>query len=312
MANQRALKQILTKELNPYLFPKNDFIAGNAMFDNQGSDSDVVIVNESQELPAVIENQTVFPLPINSTEHANKSYTIDTHRTEATYVEDVDELLTNFSVRSNELQKHGNVQKTQYFDKIAYLWAQDGVAGMQRTTGSTSTLCLNGTMTGSRKQMTRGDIIKLISTHAKNEVPTEGLVMLIDEAMYWDMINTAGFTQYDLTGVVDPVRGGTLIGDILGVKIYKRNGVPFYSSDALTKLSYIDTDGSRHRPDGAECLSVMMWHPAFVRYSLGNEQVYVNVDDAQYQGSYMSTKLRVGATRSRLDDIGVEMLVQEA
>ncbi len=312
MSNQRALKRVLTKELNPFLFPKNDYIAGNAMFDNQGADADVVIVNESQELPKVIENQTVFPLPINSTEHAHKSYEIDTHRTEATYVEDVDELLTNFSVRSNELQKHANVQKTQYFDKIAYLWAQDGSASLQRTTGPNSALAINGTMTGSRKSMTRADWIQLIATHAKKEVPTEGLVALVDEAMYWDIINTAGFTQFDLTGKVDPVRGGTLIGELLGVKIYKRNGVPFYSADATTKINYINNDGSRRRPNGDECLSVMMWHPAFVRYSLGNEKVYVNVDDAQYQGSYMSTKLRVGASRSRLDNIGVEMLVQEA
>lgn len=306
----RALIQVLTKELNPFLFPKNDFIAGNAMFDNQGADSDMVTVNESQELPKVIENQTVFPLPVAATEHTRKSYTIDTLRSLPTFVLDTDELLTNFSIQQNELRKHGETIKRQYYDKIAHSWAQDGSSSLRRTTGALSTFAMMPGMTGSRRALTREDWIGAISDMAKQDVPTEGLKALVPEVIYWQMITLPEFTEYQKTGVTDPAITGGAMGEYLGVKIYRRNGVPFYNTDATTKLNYLEADGSRHEPSGAENLSVMIWHPAFVRYSLGNENIYLKEGDPTLQGNLMSTNVRCGASRSRTDNKGVVMIVQ--
>lgn len=311
----RALKQVLIKGLNPYLFPKNDFIAGNAMFDAQGADSDIVTVSESQDLPKIIENQTVFPLPINATEHTTKSYNIDTLRSQPTYINDVDELLTNFSIQANELSKHGNAIKTQYYDKIAHAWAQDGSADIQRTTGTLSSFALNGDMTGSRRAMARQDWIIAKKTLAKQEVPTEGLVALMDTTMHLEMLKDPEYVSYEKTGVTDPAITGGAMGTYLGIKIYVRNGVPTYNADATVKQDYLnaaDSNGVRTRrvPAATDNLSVMIWHPAFVRYSLGNKKVYTNIGDATLQGDLLSTNVRCGASRSRIDNIGVVNVVQ--
>lgn len=316
MANQRALLEAVLKDFNKYLYPKNDFIASNAMFDRQGADVDKVTVNESMEQPFIVENETVFPLPVQSTEDAHKSYTIDTLRSLPTFIEDVDELLTVFNKSANEASKHANSMKTQYYDKIAHAWALDGGdAAILRTTGAASDFPTRGSMTGNRNSLSRADIIRAKKEFAVQEVPTDGLVMLVDEVMYWDIYNMDEFTQYQLTGKVDPVVGGGAIGEIFGIRIYTRNGVPFYNSDASTKQNYIvkGSDGkySRNTPGATDNLAVMIWHPAFVRYSLGNSKAYVNTNDATLQGSVLSTRIRCGAMRSRIDNKGVVMIVQE-
>jgi hypothetical protein len=318
MADQRAIVHVVLKEYNDYLYPKNDYIASNAMFDAQGADSDKVTINESQEQPFIVENETVFPLPVQSTEDANKSYTIDTLRSLPTFVSDLDELLTVGNKAANEAKKHADAMKTQYYDKIAHAWALDEAeldSAIVRTTGSASTFPVRGDMTGSRKSLKRTDWINAIKVFALQEVPTEGLVALVDEVMYWDIYNLDEFILYTNTGVVDPVRGGGAIGELLGVRIYKRNGVPFYDNDATPALqNYIvkGSDGkySRHQPSTTDQLSIMMWHPAFVRYSLGNARVYTETGSATLQGNLMSTSIRCGAMRSRIDNKGVVMIIQ--
>ena len=207
MADGNALNKILTKELNEILYPKNDFIQGNAMSDAQGSSKHTVEVNESQEEPHIVENPSVFPLPVHSTEDAVKSYNIDTLASEPTYINDVDEMLTVFSKRANELNKHAKALQVQYYDKIQNIWALGvGVldSSIIETTGSAAAV-INGNMTGTRKQMTRADWIKAMTILAKQEVPTEGLVALIDTAMYWNIYELPEFIQYDTVGKVDPV-----------------------------------------------------------------------------------------------------------
>lgn len=312
MADYKALNKILTRELNDFLYPKNNFIFANGMQDKQGENKHVVEVNESQEQPTIQENPTVWPLPIHSTEDKVKSYTIDTIVSHPTIVNHVDELLTVFDKRANELKKHAKALETQYTDKIAHAWALDVAVGaaIVETTGSAAAV-LNGNMTGTRKQMTRADWVKAISTLAKQEVPTDGLVALVDEAMYWNIYELDEFIRYDATGKVDPVRGGGAIGELLGVRIFKRNGVITYDKNLTQKNSYLNADGTRRKAAADDNLSVMMWHPAFVRYSFGAEKTYLNVDDATTQADILSARLRCGAMRSRLDDKGVVMIVQD-
>lgn len=316
MASGQALNKILLRDLNDFLYPKNSFIAGNAQFDAQGSSKHRVEVNESQEQPFIVENNTVFPLPVHATEDSHKSYDIDTLRTEPTYIEDVDELLTVFNKRANELKKHAKAMQTQYHDKIANAWALEDVAAkitsghIIKTTGAAAAV-LNGNMTGTRKQMTRVDWIRAKTRLAKDEVPTEGLVALVDTAMYYNLYELPEFIQYDKVGKVDPVVGGGAIGELFGVRIFVRNGVPTYDKTYTQLNSYLDANGARYIPAADDNLSVMMWHPAFVRYSFGNEKVYSEIDSPTLQGSVFSTRLRCGAMRSRLDDKGVVMIVQE-
>jgi len=312
MADQMALNKVLKKDLNDFLYPKNDFINGNAMFDSQGSSVHRVEINESQEQPNISENATAFPLPVHSTEDANKSYDIDTLRSEPTYIEDVDELLTVFNKRANELKKHAKAMQTQYYDKVANLWAlEHDATAIVETTGAAAAV-INGDMTGTRKQLAREDWVKAVSTLAKQDVPTDGLKALVDTAMYWNLYELDEFILYTNTGVTDPMITGGAIGELLGVKIYVRNNLGFsYTKTLSAKNGYLNTDGSRRVYAADDNMAIMMWHPAFVRYSFGNEKIYSEIDSPTLQGSVFSTRMRCGAMRSRIDNKGVCMIVQD-
>jgi len=310
-----ALNKILTKELNEILYPKNDFIQGNAMFDAQGASVHRVEVNESQEVPHIQENASVFPLPVHSTEDAVKSYDIDSLSTEATFINDVDELLTVFSKRASELGKHAKAMQLQYHDKIANLWALPvGVldSSILETTGAAAAV-INGDMTGTRKQMTKKDIVKAKTILAKQNVETENhsLVGLMDTAMYYNLYELPEFIQYDINGKVDPIMGGGAIGELFGIRLYVRNGTTSYTKTLSAKNDYLNADGTRRVPATDDKLFMMIWNPAYVRYSFGNEKIFTELGSPVYQGDVFSTLLRCGGMRSRIDNKGVVMIVQD-
>jgi hypothetical protein len=314
MADGAALNKILTRELNDFLYPDNNVIKGNGMFDAQGSSKHVVEVNESAEQPLIQENPTVFPLPVHSTEDSVLSYSIDSMSTEATFINDVDEMLTVFSKRANELKKHAKAMETQYTDKILYNWALPvSVTGSFVETTGAAAAVLNGNMTGTRKVMTRDDVIKAKTILAKQEVDTDNLVMLMDTAMYYNVYELDEFILYTSTGSKDPagINQNGAIGSIFGMQVFVRNGGTFYGKTLNVKQSYLNSDGTRYKGAADDNLSVMIWNPAYVRYSFGDEKTYTEIDSPVYQGSVFSTKLRCGAARSRSDNKGVVMIVQD-
>ena len=316
MALGTPLNKILTTDLNDYLYNDEDFITGNALFDSQGSSKHRVEINESQEQPKITENHTVFPLKIHSTEDSNKHYDIDTLRSEPTFIEDVDEILTVFNKRGNELKKHTSSMRVQYLAKIANTWAREDVAAditsghIIKTTGAASDV-LNGDMSGTRKIMTRKDWIRAKARFAKDKVSTKGLVALVDTAMYYNIYEMSEFIQYQLVGKVDPVVGGGAIGELFGIRIFVKNGVPTYNKLYSALNSHLDSDGEVYTPAADDNLAIMIWNPSYVRYSLGNEKVYSEEGSATMQGSIFSTRMRCGGMRSRIDNKGVVMIVQE-
>ena len=315
MADGAALNKILTRELNDFLYPDNNVIKGNGMFDSNGAMKHVVEVNESQEQPLIQENPTVFPLPVHSTEDANLSYKIDTLSTEATFINDVSEMLTVFSKRANELSKHAKAMETQYTDKIINNWALPvGTldSSIIETTGAAAAV-INGNMTGTRKQMARADIIKAKTILAKQDVGVDNLVMLIDTAMYYNLYELDEFILYTSTGRPDPanLNSNGAIGHIFGMQVYVRNGGAFYDKTLTTKQDYLNADGTRYKGAADDNLSVMIWNPAYVRYSFGAEKTFTEIDSPVYQGDVFSTRLRCGAARSRSDNKGVVMIVQD-
>ena len=84
-----------------------------------------------------------------------------------------------------------------------------------------------------------------------------------------------------------------------------------YTKTLSAKNDYLNADGTRRIPATDDNLSVMMWHPAFVRFSTGAHKTFVEINSPVYQGDVFSTRMRAGAMRSRIDNKGVVMIVQD-
>jgi hypothetical protein len=106
------------------------------------------------------------------------------------------------------------------------------------------------------------------------------------------------------------LRDGT-VTRIMGMKIYQRSKMVRYTNDSNPQLK---AEGAT--PAATDRLSMVAWHPMFVRRALGtgaggNIKVFIDLDSAVYQGSVISALSRCGASKARTDERGIVALVED-
>ena len=168
-------EQIVTlfgKELQPKLFPANDFYKQSKVDGGIDINAKFVEVPQAGASPTVIVNPTSFPLTPGQRTDDVLVYGVDHYATTPTLITDVNEMIINYSKRASVIQDHADVLNSRVAAGIGYAWSPTLASQISRTTGTADASALAPGATGVRKVLTRADLSLLATKFDRDDVPS--------------------------------------------------------------------------------------------------------------------------------------------
>jgi len=293
--------KLFSKDLQENLFPKNEFYKQSKVDGNIGAKFGSVEVPQAGAVPGVVVNPSSFPLTPSQRVDDVKTYNVDLYATDAIHIEDVNEIVTNYSKRMDILKDHTRELNTRIADEIAYSWATTQAVNKSFTTGTADGSALAPGATGTRKALTREDLSDLAIKFDIDDVPEGARNMLVDARLYAQLLKIDSFINFDYTNRKPVVDGQ--VGEIFGMKVFKRSKAVYHDAAGVKKVV-----GAATAVD--DNLAIIAWADNMVRRAEGAVKVYADIDNPLYLGSIFNASVRAGGTASRTDEKGIYSLIQ--
>ena len=214
LLNQSAEKEMIKKfrHDNSWLSElksKNNWVA-----------NDVIKIPKQGTAPAVLINNTVYPIVSNGRDDSHVVVSLNKYDTENTIVT-ADELYALPYEKTSDVQ-------TQHREELEDVTAQHALHSISpaSNTATTPVLVATGADDGTgRKKLKSADIIALKKAHDKLNVPKQGRVLVLCTEHVADLLEEDRNFQTQYQNAID----GVLSKSYYGYKIYEANYTPTYS-----------------------------------------------------------------------------------
>lgn len=300
------LVRIFESEIVPELFPNNSWM-DQSINDDDNVRGNTVEIQNSGALPAVLVDNTTWPLTVSQRTDTPDNYQIETLNTEVTQLTDVEALIEagGASKRASIVAQQAAALRTKAASRLLVDWLT-GVTSKVPTTGTGSAATLPGA-TGNRRAITQTDLQTALEVLQNDEIPVDEAnkpILLIPVRFYRDMMAIDNFIQADKLGTTNgPLISGQ-IGEVLGIRIVMRTLVArFDSGDNLKAEEAAGAIGDSH--------AAVLYHPGFVRKAMGAFTVRINESQAEWGGTIMGSELRFGGNAAREDHAGIVALFED-
>ena len=303
--------EVWARDIAANLFPKNTFLA-RAKDDSMWVENKTVHLPQSGSLPAVSRNRSSYPATISQRTDVEVTYSLYELTSDPTHIPDVDAIEVSYDKRMSVLNEHIEQVRRKAADVLLWQWCPTLAAAAGQVIASTGSNRLTNAAggTGNRKALTRAEVLAAKKLLDIQEIPQEGRVLLLDGAMYADLLADTTITNRDWV-TANSLQSG-VIAQLFGFDVMIRSRLGRFSDTTFT--SGVLTAGTVKDPDAANAATddafSLAWHPDFVRRALGEVKVYSDVDKPEYYGSVFSTMNRVGGSKSYTDYRGIVALVE--
>ena len=294
---------LFSKELQPNLFPNNEFYKQSKLDGGIDIKAKFVEVPQAGATPAILKNPTAFPLTPGQRTDDVLVYSVDQYATNPVVIQDVNEMIISYSKRQSVLQDHADVLNARVAQELAYAWSPLAAANISRMTGTADASALAPGATGTRKTINRDDLADLARKFDKDDVPSGQRNLLIDADLYAQLLKIESFINFDYVNRKPTVDGQ--VGELFGMKVFKRSSTTIFDNAGTPVKKAVGAATAT-----TDNLSILAWASNQVRRAEGKAKIYSNEDDALYLGSIFNAAVRSGGTYSRTDQKGVYSLVQ--
>jgi len=299
--------EIWLSDLQENLFPSNAFYQ-NAIDDTPNViEGKTVHIPQAGSKPNVVKNRTSLPATISQRTDSELTYELDSYSTNPILVQNTEEVELSYQKRQNVLMEHQDMINSDVAADTAYAWAPTKGDNIVRTSDSDTRDATAPSATGTRKRVSRSDIVKVREVLDRMDVPTDDnmLFAVVPPEYQADLMLINDFVHADKIGSAQLVSG--TIGQLLGINIFVRSKAAFYDSSSTPQRKQPDWGGAA----GAN-LGGIFWSRSMVRKAKGSVQVYAEEDKPEYYGDVMSAEVRAGGSKSRSDEKGIVALVQQS
>lgn len=290
------------KDIQENLYPDNAFYK-NSINDSIWIDGATVRLPQAGAAPNVVKNRSTLPALISQRADSAEEYAIDEYTTDPIVVQDTEEMQLSYQKRASILYNKKLALQTAIADAFGGIWLPNGVTGMVRTSGVAAPATATGA-TGNRLAVTYNDWVDAVTLLDRMDVPAEGRFAVVPATLYAQLLKIDKFIDYQNRGLVDLLSKG-YIGEINGVKIFKRSRTGLYDNTATPVKK---AQGAAAATTDNE--AIMIWSSMFVRRAEGDVKVYEGIDKPEYYGSVFSAKVNAGGRIARTDEKGVVAIIQ--
>lgn len=195
---------------------------------NQYVENDVIHFTEIGGDPAVLVNNTTYPLNITALTDADKPISLDKFDTEATPVTDDELHACSYDKMASVQERHRDALREKIAQRAIHAIAPDQNAAdipVIRTTGAS---------TGTRKQITFADIVELKRQFDEMDIPgTDRILVLCSDHVNDLLLTEQKFKEHYN---INQIEGK--ICRMFGFDIYEYNGTPYYNMTSGKKLAW--------------------------------------------------------------------------
>jgi hypothetical protein len=298
-------REIWAKDIQDALRENNAFLA-ESIDESEFVNGTVVSRAHAGADPKTTKNRTVFPVPINTRTDTKESYNIDRYSTEAIRIGNIDEAQANYPLRQSILKSHTDVLQADVAMDIMHAWAPTSGTRFIRTSGASGTANGPTGATGARKKITLEDLAYLHKILDDDNLGREGRNLLMDTMIYAELFGISDLVRADSFGSALLPNGA--VKRVMGWDIFVKPTVITYDATGTPALKAVGADvaSTDHR-------GVLAWHRSYVAKALGDINIYLNENDAAYQGTIISADVAFGGAKVRqTTQKGVAALIQAA
>ena len=295
---------VFSPDIQKNLYPDGSFYKGALVDKGVAIGALSVQVPQAGSKPGYQVNPTSFPLAVTDRTDDTLEYTVKYVCTDVTRVASLDAMILSYNKRMDVLSDHIETLNDFCALELMNLWSPSNSNFILRTSGTQNTGTLAIGATGTRKEVTLLDIQRMATFLDRQEIPSVGRRMLVDADIKMELNRIPEFVDYDKTGIVGTFQTG-VIGKIYGFDVYMRSATQIYNGSGVKKSIGAVSATSDNR-------GILFFHPRFVRYAEGDVKLFAEQNSPLYQGDILNAAIRVGGSRSRIDNKGVGVLAQVA
>lgn len=234
-------------------------------FDSQVAKNNTINFVDLGGDPAVLVNNTSYPIGVETLADANKAITLDKYQTKATKVTDDEARGLSYDKIGSVIERHRDVVDETKYARALHALAPDSHAAKHPV------LTTTGEAVGNRLRLTVADVINLKSSYDALKVPVSGRVLVLCPEHVNDLLlqDTTFATRYNNT------KDGK-IANMYGFEIYEFVDAPKYDNTGKKKAfnaTAADTDRNA---------SVSFYAPRMMK-ATGETKAYLDEPDTQDQ-----------------------------
>lgn len=234
-------------------------------FDSQVAKNNTINFVDLGGDPAVLVNNTSYPIGVETLADANKAITLDKYQTKATKVTDDEARGLSYDKIGSVIERHRDVVDETKYARALHALAPDSHAAKHPV------LTTTGEAVGNRLRLTVADVINLKSSYDALKVPVPGRVLVLCPEHVNDLLlqDTTFATRYNNT------KDGK-IANMYGFEIYEFVDAPKYDNTGKKKAfnaTAADTDRNA---------SVSFYAPRMMK-ATGETKAYLDEPDTQNQ-----------------------------
>lgn len=295
--------EVWAADIAANLFRNNEFIR-RSKNDDVWVENAIVHLPQAGQKPGSTRNRSSLPATIAPRTDTEATYALSEFTSDPTLVKRIEQVEVSYDKRASVLSEHISTLQENVGNYVPYVWCPTGSAiatNFVPTTGGTRTATAVGA-TGTRKKILKADVLEAKRIMDRMDIPSNGRVLLLNSDMYNDFL-----TDAELLTSLNMNQGNLpegVITRIFGFDVMMRSAV---GSCTVTTNVVKDPAAATATTDNAFALA---WHPQFVRFALGEIEVFADENKPEYYGSIFSALVRAGGRAARADFKGVVAIVE--
>jgi hypothetical protein len=267
-----------------------------------------VVRPQAGGFPSVLLDARGTLTAINRDDNSN-NYEIHDFRTTPTVVEDIEAIEVSYDKMRSVVSAHSAVLNLKMANWLLYEWSPTVASNIIRTSGATR-VAQTPSATGNRKSLTLEDFFKAKQLFDDMDLPEEGRNVLLPSFMYTDLLlaNKSELLSMDKTG--EARFGSGTVMELLGFRIFKRGRRNLLGYTNATTPQPINPFSNDYNGTANANAAALFWHELAVAHAMSDVKVYENNDDAEWQGTKISARVRAGGQKTFSDQTGVLAVVE--
>lgn len=294
-------KEIWERSIVEHLFADNSFMSKAYNADEHVNQGKVVHIPQAGAASNVVKDRATVPAEVKQRKDSDLTYTLSEFTTDPVYIPHAETVELSYDKRESVLR----MDKMALYDKVAkdFLFNWSPVSAHTINTSGTATAegMPHATATGARKALTRQDVANLMFRFNRDNIPQEGRYLLLDAAMYSQLLNDLTTADAQAFHSQANVAKG-ILGQLCSFNIMMRSEAALYTSEGPKSW---DTTAA-----ASDLGAALAWHEQSVVRALGEVKAYENIGDPTYYGDIYSFLVRAGGRIRRSDNKGVWAIVQ--
>ncbi|MBX3102148.1 MAG: hypothetical protein KF690_06550 [Bacteroidetes bacterium] len=251
-------------------------------------ENDVINLAEAGVNPAVLKNNTTYPVPASTRTDTALTLTLAYYDTESTIVRNAEQAELSYDKMASIIYGHKQALLLRQYNEAAHAYAPAADGSL------TPVMQTSGTLSGGHRQITYSDVANLAQRFDSQHIPRIGRVLLLDSQAQEHLRNEDRALYNQMFNHGD----GSTPGFLYGFKVYTYENLPFYDS-GTAKKAYGASFGVNDRYARA-----LAFHKDEVMKAVGSLDMFERLRDPDARGDIIGFQQRFLALPVRNKGIG--------